>query len=57
MLILLPFIIIIVIIAVINHIYYADTKPMQVKNSTYIEKKAKDANEANKYIDKYIKNR
>jgi len=57
MLILLPFVIIIVIIAVINHVYYADTKPMQVKDSTHVEKKVKSVNEANKYIDKYIKNR
>lgn len=57
MLILLPFVIIIVIIAVINHVYYADTKPMQVKDSTHVEKKVKSVNEASKYIDKYIKNR
>jgi len=55
MIMLLPFVIIIVIIAVINHIYYADTKPIQVKKSTHVEKKAKDMGEVGKYIDKYIK--
>ena len=55
MLILLPFVLIIVIIAVINHVYYADTKPMQVKNSKHVEKKTKNTNEASKYIEKYIK--
>jgi len=55
MLILLPFVLIIMIIAVINHVYYADTKPVQVKQSTHIEKKIKLKGEASKYIDKYIK--
>jgi hypothetical protein len=55
MLILLPFVIIIAIIAVINHVYYADTKPIQVKKTTHVEKKIKDTGEANRYINKYIK--
>ncbi|NOX14478.1 MAG: hypothetical protein GXP61_00280 [Epsilonproteobacteria bacterium] len=55
MLILLPLVLIIVVIAAINHIYYSDINPAHVDKSKHIEKNIKNQDAAKKYLDKYIK--
>ncbi len=55
MLILLPFILIILIIAAINHVYYSDTKPIYTQKSQYIEKNESNHDATKKYLDRYIK--
>ncbi len=57
MLILLPFILILVILAAIDHIYYSDAKPISMKKTQHIEKKVNSQDTTKKYLDKYIKNR
>ncbi|MDD3343350.1 MAG: hypothetical protein PHR87_07235 [Sulfurospirillaceae bacterium] len=55
MLILLPFVLIIVIIAVINHIYYPDIAPKDVTSPKALHQGLPDTNKTNSYLDKYIK--
>ena len=55
MLILLPFVLIIVIIAVINHVYYPDVAPKDVTPTQEEHQGLHDANKTNNYLDKYIK--
>ncbi len=55
MLILIPFLVVILIIVAINNIYYSDVKPKNLKMDKQIEKRLKQPNETQNYIDKYIK--
>ncbi|MDD2383516.1 MAG: hypothetical protein PHN18_04955 [Sulfurospirillaceae bacterium] len=55
MLILLPFVLIIVIIAVINHVYYPDVAPKNTTPPTVVQQGLSDTNKTNNYLDKYIK--
>lgn len=55
MLILLPFVLIIVIIAVINHVYYSDVEPKNVTPPKVLQQGAMEANQTKNYLDKYIK--
>ncbi len=57
MLMLLPFFLIILIIVAINNIYYSDVKPTDIKNTKQIEKRLDKRDNAQNYIDKYIKER
>ncbi len=55
MLILLPFVLIIVILATINHIYYSDIKPINIQKTQHVEKNVNSQDAIKKYLDKYIK--
>jgi len=55
MLILIPFLIIILVIVAINHIYYSDVKPKNIKENKQIEKRLNQHEESQNYLDKYIK--
>ena len=55
MLMILPFVVVILVIVAINHIYYSDVKPKNLKNSRQIEKKADRQDATQKYLDRYIK--
>ncbi len=57
MLILLPFVLVVVILALINHIYYSDAKPINMQKPQHAEKKVNSQDTTKKYLDKYIKNR
>jgi len=55
MLMILPFVVVILIIVAINHIYYSDVKPKNLKNSQQIEKRLDKQDVTQNYLDKYIK--
>ncbi len=55
MLMILPFVIVILIIVAINHIYYSDVKPKNLKNPLHVEKKADRQDATQEYLDRYIK--
>ncbi len=55
MLMILPFVVVILIIVAINHIYYSDVKPKNPKEPLHVEKKLTKQDEAQNYLDRYIK--
>ncbi len=55
MLMILPFVVVILIIVAINHIYYSDVKPKNIKDPQQIEKKLGKQDVTQNYLDKYIK--
>ena len=55
MLVLLPFLVVILVIVAINHIYYSDVKPRNLKEPLHVEKKLDKQDITQNYLDKYIK--
>ena len=54
MLIIVPFIVIILIVMAIDHLYYSDAKPNVVPPKE-VQQSVRETNTTNTYIDKYIK--
>ncbi|MFK5880942.1 MAG: hypothetical protein QM482_01905 [Sulfurospirillum sp.] len=55
MLMILPFLVVILIIVAINHIYYSDVKSKNLKTPSHVEKKLDKRDTTQSYLDKYIK--
>jgi len=55
MLMILPFLVVILVIVAINHIYYSDVKPKNLKDSKQIEKRLDKRDTAQNYLNRYIK--
>jgi hypothetical protein len=51
----LPFLVVILVIVAINHIYYSDVKPKNLKDSKQIEKRLDKRDTAQNYLNRYIK--